>query len=187
MLNTILWIFLAFVFGLILFFSIQDRLPKELSFLADSETTQPLRAPDGSVMTVQEHLGWSVRSSASTVELVKELRGESTPGTRGGIPSGLEIGILCNAGRLDMRLDVRGQTTGIQSTPVVVDGLGEMQFDKGVGSNIFPRDPRRLLQRLHQGDSVRFVVEYAIRGTIALTLETKGLAELTSQLPATCR
>ena len=35
MLNLILWIFLAFAFGLILFFSIQDKIPDELYFLKD--------------------------------------------------------------------------------------------------------------------------------------------------------
>lgn len=187
MLNTILWIFLAFAFGLILFFSIQDRIPDELSFLKGTEPEKTFRTPDGSVMKVQEYQGWSIRSSQSTVELVKKMFGEGTPDTRGGVPAGQEIGILCNAGKLDMRLDVRGPTTGVRSTPVVVDGLGEMMFDKGTGTNIFPQDPLRLLQRLNRGDSVRFVVEYSVRGTVALTLDSKGLGELTQQLPASCR
>jgi hypothetical protein len=186
--HTALWVFLAAAIGIILFFSIQDQLPDELAFLRDAGQPTERIAPDGTRIQVQTHLGWEIRTSASAVEIASPLTRAAAGAPAPGLPSGQELGILCHGGRLDMRLDARSQTTGVRQTPVVVSGLGEIAFDKGTGTNIFPPHPQQLLRHLVQADdAVTFTVEYAAHGKAVLVLRPRGLAELARQLPPSCQ
>ena len=191
MLNLILWIFLAFAFGLILFFSIQDKIPDELYFLKNQGSARTSAASASEPgQRGGEYEGWSVRQVGAVVEITKSLRKVGTEPKSNGVDISHRnptLGILCDNGRLDVRVDAAGPTTGRTQTAVGMSIQLQRDWDKGQGTNIFPKDPHALLRGLQTQPVVAFELSYIDAGAVKVAVETKGLAELVQRLPATCQ
>lgn len=188
--NTILWVFIALAGAFILFANLQDQLPDELGFLKNKGTTTQV-APSGAQqpappgVVISEYQGWTIRKTASAVEFVRPMAGAiMVNGTPYDAP---EFGLLCDNGKLDMRIDTRMATTGIKSTPVVISGLGSQQWDKSSSKNIFPKDSRKMLAHLYTATPVEFKFSYVELGIQKAQLDTSALPQLLQALPATCR
>ncbi|MCC5610897.1 hypothetical protein LC612_30150 [Nostoc sp. CHAB 5834] len=178
--NAFLWIFIAVALGLMLFASIQDSLPDELSFLKGEEVAT---APGGADGTRSIYEGWQVRQVGDTVELVKGFRGRlEINGVQHDAP---EIGILCSKGKLDLRIDTRIPVTA----PVTV-AINEVEssWTKGSGNNILPSDPYDIMKQLsYAGANAKFTLNYKNGGPKTVNLVPTGLSALVAQLPPTCR
>jgi len=188
--NTILWVFIALAGAFILFANLQDQLPDELDFLKNKGTTTQV-APSGAQqpavpgVVISEYQGWTIRKTASTVEFVRPMSASiMVNGTPYAAP---EFGLLCDNGKLDMRIDTRMTTTGLKSTPVVVSGLGSQQWDKSSTKNIFPKDSRKMLAHLYTATPIDFKFSYAELGVQKAQLDTSALSQLLQALPTTCR
>lgn len=181
--NTVLWVFIALAFGVILFTGLQDDLPEELSFLKNkSGVTTQGTVPLGT--KVSSYQGWTIRQTSTAVELVKPLQAKIE--VNGSAYVNPEFGYLCNAGKLDMRIDTHSSTTGTRMTPVSVAGVGRQEWDKSKSANIFPKDPHALLKVLTSTPSVEFTLSYAELGLQRVTLDTQGLDALIKDLPPSC-
>ncbi len=190
--NTVLWIFIAIAFGLMLFTSLQEKLPDELSFLKSSPSIEAAPASNGAAAASAataarafSYEGWAVRQSGSTVELVKGFSGKlESSGDSFDTPS---LGILCNQGGLDLRVDTRLATTGTASTPVTLGATSEA-WQKGTGRNIFPPSPVATVRALvAAAGPVTMTLSFVDLGKRSVTLDPTGLKALVDQLPAGCR
>ena len=183
MINKVLWVFLAFAFGIMLFVSIQDKLPNELSFLKNDSTpaaTQPAAAQP----KVSNLAGWTVRQQGPALEATRRFSGELTVGgTAYDVP---ELGILCNAGKLDARIDTRMPTTGARVTRIALDGHAQ-DWDKGGGTNIFPQSAADLVHYLAARPSVSVTLSYKDLGNQTTSLDTQAMRQLLAAFPASCR
>lgn len=186
--NTFLWIFIALAFGLLLFTSVQDKVPEELSFL---------RANGGNVATLGENQsgdvrrsfsyeGWSVRQEGPTIEFTKPFSGEiDVNGTRYDTPV---LGILCHQGKLDVRVDTRMATTGTKTTQVTLSAGGRQTWAKGTDTNVFPSDPSGFVAGLAKAmRPLEMTVSYAELGNHTVTVNGQGLLPLVQQLPQGCK
>lgn len=186
--NTFLWVFIALAGAVIIFTSIQDELPDELGFLKNKGTTTlvaPATKRDATGAAVTEYQGWSIRSTATAVEFVRPFTGSIVVnGTPYDMP---EFGLLCDKGRLDMRIDTRMTTTGRKTTPVDIQGLGTVEWDKSVSKNIFPKDARKVLTHLYTVSPAQFKISYAELGAFTIQLDTSALAVLLQNMPASCK
>lgn len=187
--NAVLWIFLAFAAAILLFSTIQDELPDELGFLKNKGTVMTGAARQdgraGEPARVTQYQGWTIRTTSSAVEFVRPLSASIVVnGTPYDAP---EFGLLCDNGRLDMRLDTRTNTTGTKTTPVTVTGLGAQQWDKSASKNIFPKDARTLLRHLQSTNAVQFRISYVELGVQTVSLDTSALPALVQTLPAPCQ
>jgi hypothetical protein len=188
--NTILWVFVALAGAIILFTNLQDQLPDELGFLKNKGTTaqvapgQPRPGAQPGV-TLSEYQGWTIRKSASAVEFTRPM--SATIVVNGTPYAAPEFGVLCDNGRMDMRIDTRMTTTGLKSTAVGIAGLGTQQWDKSTTKNIFPKDSHKLLTHLYATNPVEFKLSYAELGAHSVKLDTSALRELLQALPASCR
>lgn len=189
--NTILWVFIAFAGAIIIFTSIQDKIPDEFGFLKNkgviAQSTTPGKpqpgVPAGTV--VSEYQGWSIRKTATAVEFVRPMTGNIVVnGTPYPAP---EFGLLCNNGKLDMRIDTRMATTGRKTTTVDLVGTGKTEWDKSTSKNIFPKDSRKVLTALYAVNPAQFTISYAELGAYPVQLDTSALALLLQALPASCR
>lgn len=179
--NTILWVFISLAAGVMLFAGLQENLPPELSFLKSTgETASPVTGK-----SVTRSGPWTITQAGSAIEFSSRLTGRiEVNGTANDTP---EIGILCNEGKLDLRLDTRMATTGTRSTPISVSGLGESDWDKSATKNIFPRDPHQLLRLFAAGTPVSLTISYATLGKFTLQVETTDLPKLIARLPVSCQ
>ena len=190
--HAILWIFIAVAFGLMLFVSIQEELPAELAFLkaeASGVSTGPTSPSAGAVAKSNTRTftyeGWSVRQTGATIEIVKPLLGRME--LNGNVFDNPELGILCHAGKLDLRIDSRLATTGTQTTPVTFNGVSAT-WAKGASRNIFPPNPPQLVgMMLKQGQPFEVTLSFVDLGKQKLQLNPAGLAALHRQLPASCQ
>lgn len=181
--NTILWIFIALAFGLMLFVSLSDDIPEELGFLkAKVVETQP-GAPGAKSVTTYK--GWTIKQGGGAAEFSRALDGQIQANTVSGPAP--EIGILCAAGKLDMRIDTRRVTTGNRTTPVELAGLGSIEWQKGADRNVFPPDARAALGAVMAQGTPSITLSYVEAGLQRFTLNTDGLKPLIEQLPAGCR
>lgn len=189
--NAALWIFLAFAFAVIIFTGFQNDLPEELGFLKNTKpnTVFQLEAPgptaNGEGMTTSQYQGWTIRKTPYAVEFVRTMSANIE--VNGNQYSSPEFGLLCDGGKLDIRIDTRTGTTGRTSTPVTVSGLGAQEWDKSSGKNIFPKNAAALLAHLNKTPKVEFTLSYSELGLQKATLDTTAFAQLLQALPATCR
>jgi hypothetical protein len=172
--HAALWIFIAFAFALMLFSSIQEDLPKELSFLKGGKTNANVT-----------YEGWTIRQANSAVEYSRLLQFSPAPDNVSyKMP---EIGVLCNNGVLDLRIDAKQKTTGAAATSVTINGIA-YDWDKGTGSNIFPKQPKVALKAILQGNPSQVVLSYAQTGLQPTLVEgIPALAMLVKQLPVSCQ
>ncbi len=181
--NTILWIFVALAFGLMLFVSLSEDIPDELGFLkAKVVETQPV---PGGAKSVTQYKGWTIKQGGGAAEFSRSLDGQIQGNTVSGPAP--EIGILCAAGKLDMRIDARRTTTGARTTPVELSGLGLLEWQKGTDRNVFPPDARAALGAVLSQAAPAVTLSYAEAGLQRFTLNIEGLKPLVDQLPASCR
>jgi hypothetical protein len=172
--HAVLWIFLAFAFALMLFSSIQDDLPKELSFLKGGKSSAS-----------QTYEGWTIRQAGSAVEYSRLLQFSPAPDNISfKMP---ELGILCNNGVLDLRIDTKQKTTGAKATSVAINGI-PYEWDKGTGTNIFPKLPKEALASLVAANPSQVVLSYAQTGLQPTLVEgMPALSTLIKQLPSSCQ
>jgi len=186
--NTLLWVFIALAGAFILFASLQDQLPDELGFLKNKEATT-LAAPGAPKavpgVSISEYQGWTIRTTPSAVEFVRPMSAAIVVNGTPYAPP--EFGLLCDNGKLDMRIDTRMKTTGLKSTPVVVSGLGSQPWDKSSSYNIFPKDSQKMLKHLYTATPIEFKFSYSEIGVQTAQLDTSALPQLLQALPETCR
>lgn len=190
--HAILWIFIAIAFGLMLFVSVQEELPPELAFLKaepSGVSTEPAANSTGSASKSSTRTftyeGWTVRQTGATIEIVKPLQGRME--LNGNVFDNPELGILCHAGKLDLRIDSRLATTGTQTTPVTFNGAGA-SWAKGASRNVFPPNPPQLVgMMLKQGQPFEVTLSFVDLGKQKLQFNPAGLAALHRQLPASCQ
>ena len=187
--HAVLWIFIAAAMGLMLFSTLQENLPDELSFLKTTsvETSPPEADPSlvakTGITTLEK---WTMRRAGDTIELVQRMSGQIEAG--GVVYDNPEIGILCHKGRLDVRIDARHATTGTRTTPVEVKPGSSMVWTKGTAKNVFPADPKSLVSTLAKSTGpVKFSFSYIELGNQTVELAPKGLKALLGTLPTTCR
>lgn len=182
---TVLFVFIAIAFGLLLFSSLQDKIPDELSFLRASPTVSSLGAVAPGAKVTQ-YKGWQVSQIGTTIEALKAFNGPLT--ANGGTYTAPIIGILCNNNSLDVRVESTEPTTGSKGSSVIVAGAPEQTWARGVGTNLFPPDPSALLRTLITAPrGVTLTLSYRNLGAQSSLLDTTGLSELVERFPANCR
>lgn len=187
--HTILWVFIAAAFGLLLFTGMQDKLPDELSFLKSSPSIESLGQSDpGSTRSSFTYKGWKVRQEGPTIELTRSFTGTLEANNRSyDLP---EFGVLCNDGKLDARIDTRAATTGTTDTPVTVSlgGAGKQQWSKGTGMNVFPPSAKTFVFTAAKAlEPLEVTFSFTELGNQKVKLDTTGLAQLLAQLPKGCK
>lgn len=187
--HAILWIFISVAFGLMLFTSVQDKLPDELSFLKSSPSLETLgQDSPGDTRASFTYEGWRVRQEGPTIELVRSFEGSLEGNSRNF--EAPEIGILCHDGKIDVRIDTRAATTGTGSTAVTasVGGSGRQMWRKGPGTNIFPPSVKEFTLAISKSlRPLEVTLSFTELGNQTVKLETTGLAPLLAQLPPGCR
>lgn len=182
--HTFFWVFIALAFSLLLFSSIQDEIPDELSFLKADVAGAVGAPPPGSQKFLFE--GWQVVESPGTAEFVKRAAGPIQ--VNGSAYNAPLVGILCHQGRLNVRIDPAYATTG---TPYTVVGVGALQqnFEKGAsGTNLLATDPTSVVRLLAQSkDGVPLSISYRDLGVQRSNFNASGLSQLLERLPTTCR
>jgi hypothetical protein len=168
--------------------SIQDKMPDELGFLRKGTvpTGASAAVPGGArgPVSVRSINGWTLRQQGTNVELTRKFTGEiNAGGTTYDVP---EVGILCNQGKLDARIDTRMNTTGTRTTRVGLDGTSS-DWDKSPSTNIFPRDPKALLQHLKADATAQVTLSFVDIGAQTVSLDTKGLSGALQYFPAACQ
>jgi hypothetical protein len=187
--HTIIWVFIAAAFGLMLFTGLQDNLPDELSFLKSSTGIESLgQADPGSTRSNFTYKGWKVRQEGPTIEMTRSFSGNLEANNRSyDLP---EFGILCNEGKLDARIDTRSATTGTANTPVTVSlgGAGRQMWVKGTGMNVFPPSVKSFVFTASKAlEPIEFTLSYTELGNQKVKLDTTGLAQILAQLPKGCK
>lgn len=177
---TYLFVFIALALGFMLYSSIQNQIPDELSMLKGSPVVQS--ASGAAPATVYK--SWEVRQGGGAVELVKRF---NAPGNEQTFSNEVpKIGIVCANGKLDMRIDTRLPTTGAKATEVVWAGQSAA-WAKGDLNNIFPSDVVKAVNAVGQNKTVDLKLSFVNAGLQGYVLDTKGFSELFSQFPASCR
>lgn len=184
--NTVLWIFVAIAGGLLLFTSIQNDLPAELSFLKSDGVDASAPAAQGSIpQGLSQYQGWNIRNANGAIELTRALQANIV--VNGVVYENPEFGFLCNKGKVDMRLDTKAQTTGRKATSIALNGEAPQQWEKSASFNIFPKKPGNLLELLRIGQPVEFKISYAELGVQAAWLHTAAMPSLLQAMPVACR
>ena len=182
---TILIIFLVLAFAALTFSGIQDKLPSELSFLKGTPASENV-ALNGTNYRTFNYEGWSVKQAGETIEIVKQLT--EPVESNGNVLSNPELGIMCNKGHLDLRIDTRMAVTGTAETRVTVGNEKPTAWTKGTGRNIFPSDPSATLRELLQADSpVNITISYVDLGKRTLVFNPQGIRPLVDQFNRNCR
>lgn len=183
--HTFLWVFISVAFGLMLFSTVQDKVPEELAFL---KSLGPGEAPGQVAPGAQKfaYMGWNVVETAGVTEMVKGFSGPLE--VNGQSYDAPEIGILCDKGTLNVRIDSRLPTTGLKGSPVSFAGL-DVQWDKGAaGMNLLSPDPRAVLRGLlKQSEPAKLTLSYRDLGKQATSLDVTGLGDLVKRMATTCQ
>lgn len=184
--HAFLWAFVTIGFALMLFSSIQDEIPEELSFLKNTPSQENLaRLPAGSQQFT--HQGWRVVESLGTTEVVKAFKGPLV--VNGQSFEAPDLGLLCYQNSLSVRIDSRLPTTGLKTSPVEFLNTKQL-WDKGAsGSNLLSVDPMVTLRGLLSGakDASTVTLSYRDLGRQTTTLDLTGLVELVSRMGPGCR
>lgn len=180
--NTILWIFIAVAFGLMLFVSIQGEIPDEISFLkADPAHSATPVLKDGSYSI--DNVVVRVGGQGAIVEVTAPF---DTPlmsnGAAVGTPS---LSLLCNAGALDVKVDTALATTGVNSSKVKFNGYSN-SWQKGEGFAIFPPNPDQIKGFVKYRDSLIATFSYTDLGLQEVTLNTASLKNALTAAPTPC-
>jgi hypothetical protein len=184
--HTFIWVFFAIGFALMLFSSIQDDIPDELSFLKGTPSFGvPAALPPGAQQFT--HLGWRVTESPGTAEIVRSFNGPIT--VNGQSFEAPELGLLCYQGVLSVRIDTRLPTTGIRNSPVGFANTNQM-WDKGAtGTNLLAVDPRATLRGLLSGakGAAALTLSYRDLGAQSAEIDLTGIGELAARMGPGCQ
>lgn len=149
--NAVLWIFIALSFGFMLFVSLQDHVPDELSFLkgGDEKVFYTINMPsaDGEY-TIGN---WTVYKQGTSYELKKNVT--ATESSKD-VPAMPQIGILCHQGSWDFRIDTKFATTGVKKTKISFNESLGFNFERGVGTTVFPVDPRKVVEKFYKSNNL---------------------------------
>jgi hypothetical protein len=183
---TFLWVFLSIGLALLLFSSLQDKIPDELSILKGTPSFGvPAVLPAGTQQF--NHRGWRVVESAGTTEIVRSFNGPAT--VNGQAFEAPELGLLCYQGTLNIRVDTRLPTTGLKNSLVEFANVQQL-WDKGAtGTNLLAVDPRSTLRGLLSGarDASRITLSYRDLGVQSADVDLAGIGELVSRMGPGCQ
>lgn len=187
--HTALWVFIAAAIGLMLFATLQNDLPEELSFLKMPEDAVVVGAGPqrpGAAVRVSQHQGWEIQQTGSTLSATKNFRGSLQ--VNGNVFDTPQVGLLCHNNVLSLRLDTRLATTGTARTPIVI-GAAESAWDKGAaGMNVLAPDSKKVLRALLSAQGpVRVGVSYRDLGVQFSELDPVGLADISAAMTEGCR
>lgn len=166
--NTVLWVFIALAFGLMLFVSLQDDIPQELSALK----TQPDQAQN---YTAYE--GWRAVVQGQTVEMRKRFDKPTTA----------LVAFLCTPKGLDARMELTARVPPVENLWVWVNKEQPQAWERGAGKNIFPPAPKLFAQQLTAQVGTIKVTIQAGKFNKEILVDTRGLREMLAQLPPQCR
>lgn len=167
---TVLWVFIAAAFGIMLFVSISPNIPQELSFL---------RTTPESVAGFKPVNGWTVIKEGTSVEVRKSFK----------TPSLVTVGFLCSNTGLAARVQVTFRILAVESVGVSINGANFQGWSRGASKNILPPDAKAFARyvasqqapvKLHiQAGDKRFdkMVEF----------DPSGLNAMLAQLPPICQ
>lgn len=177
--NKIFWIFFAVAMGIILFASIQNKLPNELGFLKQKEGA----TPGASSPALAGYEGWTILSENGAVELRKSLVSSSGGG------SDPIIGVLCDKGTLNIRVDPKFAAEGKTTAELALIGTQSLDslWYKTKSTNLIAPRPREVLGLLLASSTVQLQMVASGGRRTSLTLDTKGLAPLVNQFPLSCQ
>lgn len=165
--NTVLWVFFALAFGLMLFVSLQDEIPQELTALK----TQPDQAQG-----YTSYEGWRAVVQGDTVEVRKRFEKPVT----------VFVGFLCTPKGLDARLELTARVPPVENLMVGVAKEQPQAWERGTGKNIFPPAPKLFAQQLiSRAGDVKVTIQ-AGNFNKEVLIDSRGLREMLSQLPAHC-
>lgn len=187
--HTFLWVFIAGAIGLMLFATLQEELPAEMSFLklpTDGAAVSVAAPQPGTGWQTFQVNGWEIQRSGQSFALSRSFRGVlSVSGQTFDTP---QLGILCHDGALNVRIDTRLPTTGTQTTAVVVAGASQT-WDKGAeGFNVLAKDGKSVLKALVSAEgAAEFKLSYRDLGAQAVQVSVAGLPEVVSEFPASCQ
>ena len=184
--NKVLWIFIAFAFGLMFFASLQDDLPDELAFLKSKGAlagSRELPAQTAALANGHYQMGaWVLRKENSAVELIKAFA--AAPGSPVGTSA--QLGILCANGQLGVRIDAGGALRPRCTVKLDITGLGNQAFTRGPGSNLIAKSPGKI--KAHLASTGFLAVSLPLERTdVNVVLDGAGLGSLLDLLPETCR
>ena len=168
---TAIFVFIAIAFGLMLFASLQDKIPDELAFLKDKPVPKTVAGAK-----VQQYKGWTIAETSSAVEISRYAESNK-----------VLVGVLCHDNTLEARVEAADVTTGTTSSEVSINGLPSQQWAKGSGNNLFPGSAADLVSSMLQAPTLVVQISYKTTGLQKATFATDGLKELIGQLPAGCR
>lgn len=183
----LLSVFIAFALGLILFFSLQEKAPDELSFLKDKSTPVRVAAPGATA----SYKNWDVfqKDNGSSTILVN---GTTFVPAKKPVP--FIISLKCESGGLSSYIQFGSQlnfTKQDRSDSAIVYFDKEPQLwgsmpeftDKYVA-----KDPKSVLAQMKSKKEIKLMfMENRAKNPTEVVLKTDGLNELVSQLPRGCQ
>jgi hypothetical protein len=173
--NKVLWIFIAFAFGLLLFTSIQDDLPDELGFL---KSKQPAARNIEGAVTYQ-HEGWFIQQIGQTSEMSKPLRSPA-PGVEG------SLFLLCHNGQWQARINLSVPTPGKSFSSIEIGGAAE-RWAKGADNNLISPNPQALASSFSQdGQPLSLTIPTVSAGKVNFEFHPKGFSDIVARLSLAC-
>lgn len=174
----------AIILGLIMFSSMQDDIPDELSWLKaapkPAQTVQ-VETEASSSQTVQ---GWQVVSKGAITELTKRFSSGFKAGAYEYEPP--VMGLMCDGNELHLRVDTQAPVTGRAETPVKLNGKA-LSWHKAQGTNVLAPDAKAIAKLLMKAREVEFEFSYLDTGLATSRIDTTGLRDASMQLPPACR
>lgn len=183
MILTVLIIIIVFAFALLGFAQVQDELPEELAFLKGAGAG--LVDQDAAGLQRGQYEGWQLAQDGHVIEVSRKFSGELQ--AAGAAYEAPVIGLLCDNGRLDVRIDTRLATSGETTSLVYVNSVPSA-WAKGYGTNIFPADSLALVSQLMKAkNTAEVALEYRDLGKRTLQLDVSRLPKVLEMFPASCR
>jgi len=187
--HTALWVFIAAAIGLMLFSTLQEDLPNELSFLKMPENAvvvTPGGGATGPAVRTSLHQGWEVQQTGNTLSASRAFRGVLE--VNGQVYDTPQLGVLCHEDKLSVRIDSRMATTGMAKTPVAL-GTAEQDWDKGAaGMNVLAPNPSQVLALLLKAqEPVGVTLSYRELGKQTAYVDTTGLQDIAAAMRPGCR
>lgn len=183
----LLSVFIAFALGLILFFSLQEKIPDELSFLKDKAT--PVRVAASGVTATYKNWDVYQKDNSSTVTLVN-----STTFVPGKKPVAFMVSFKCEGSVLTSYIQFANQLNfnkPDRSDAAIVYFGKDPQLWSAIPEftdKYVSKDPKSVLGQLRSNAIVKLTfMENKAKNPTEVSLKTDGLNELISQLPRGCQ
>lgn len=183
----LLSVFIAFALGLILFFSLQEKIPDELAFLKDKAS--PVRvAASGAT---NSYKNWDIyqKQNSSTIELVN---GTTFIPAKKPIP--FILSFKCEAGSLSSYIQFKNQLNFAKSdrsdSAIVYFGKEAYAWNAlpEFTDKYIAKDPKAVLLHLKTNQKIKLMfLENGAKSPRDVSFDAEGLNELIAQLPRSCQ